>query len=94
MNPVDGAGNIVYEKDAVIVHINAIVKGEVSKIKEASQIMAKPGQDQPGFITIFVPITIPFTMYQNRLNDVFKIVKPPNWDKNISPPTPPGKILA
>lgn len=80
MNPIDGAGNILNEKDAVVVHVNAVLKGIVTKIKEASTIMAK-SEPVPGFITINVPITVPFSPLQPRLGDVYKIVKPPNWDK-------------
>lgn len=81
MNPIDGAGNILNEKDAVVLHLNAVVKGVVVKIKEASTIMAEGSKPVAGFITINVPITIPFSPIQPRLNDVYKIVKPPNWDK-------------
>jgi hypothetical protein len=81
MNPIDGAGNILNEKDAVVVHLNAVVKGVVVKIKEAPTLMAKENQTQAGFITINVPITIPFNPMQPNLRDVFRIVKPPNWDK-------------
>jgi hypothetical protein len=81
MNPIDGVGNILNEKDVVAMHIDATVTGVVAKIKEASVVMAKANEELPGFITINVVITVPYSVQMARLTNIHKIVKPPGWDK-------------
>ena len=78
MNPIDKMGNVLKEKDAVCLHINAMVTGIVEKIKEASVIMGKEHQPMPGYITFNVPITVPFHPNMPRLQDCIKIVIPPS----------------
>jgi hypothetical protein len=80
MNPVDAAGNMLNEKDPVCINISGLVKGQVAKVREAGILMGK-SQPMPGSITILVPITIQFDPRYPQLQNVFKIVKPPDWDR-------------
>jgi len=82
MNPLDNMGNILNVKDLVAVKIgDQVCTGIVDKIKEASTIMAEGNRLVPGLITIQVPVSFMYNPAAPRIAEIFKMVKPPGYDK-------------
>ena len=82
MNPLDNMGNILNVKDLVAVKIgDQVVTGLVDKIKEASTIMAEGNKMMPGLVTIQIPISFMFSPAMPRITEIFKMVKPPGYEK-------------
>jgi hypothetical protein len=87
MNPLDNLGNQLNEKDLVAVHIgDKVLTGTIVKIKEASTLLAASdkGQMLPGLITIQIPVNFMFHPQQPRVQEVYKMQKPPGFDKPVA----------
>lgn len=87
MNPFDNLGNQLNEKDLVAVHIgDKVLTGTIVKIKEASTLLAagEKGQQLAGTITIQVPLNFMFHPAMPRIQEIFKMQKPPGFDKPLT----------
>jgi len=84
MNPHDNLGNVLQKGDLVAVHIgDKVLTGTVVNIKEASTLLA--GEKQlPGLITLQIPINFIFAPQAPRIVEIFKMQKPPGFEKPTS----------
>lgn len=84
MNPLDNVGNQLNKGDLVAVSVgDRTLTGIIVEVKEASTLLA--GEKQlPGMISIQIPIQFMFAPQAPRIQEVFKMQKPPNFNKPVS----------